>query len=351
MKSRVRIMGMLAATFTVAAGLGAAQTAGAVVLACGQTITQSTTLTADVGPCPAGGIIVGADNITLDLAGHRVFGTAPALDGVGIYLENRRNVTVRNGTVTDFDGGVVIRYGSANTVIGITARDNLGSTNGHATGAAFGDGIAIEASTQNRIINNSTINNGPFSGIGLYQQSDGDHPGFINGPATGNLIQGNVVTGNIACRANNGTCDNDGVRIEPNVGPGNMIVANTVNGNGLDGISLFGGVSGQSVIRNDANGNGVTNGLGDGIRVFGFANIVQENTANNNASGGISVARRTGTSFTALPGAINGRNNQLVRNRASGNRFDLWDSNPNCDNNRWRANIGTVVSPPCTLTP
>jgi hypothetical protein len=48
----------------------------------------------------------------------------------------------------------------------------------------------------------------------------------------------------------------------------------------------------------------------------------------------------------------NGRNNLLLRNTAVGNGlFDLWDSNPGCDNNVWRQNRGQKVSPPCTLNP
>lgn len=41
---------------------------------CGKVITANTTLKDDIGPCPRNGLIVGADNITLDLGGHRLFG-------------------------------------------------------------------------------------------------------------------------------------------------------------------------------------------------------------------------------------------------------------------------------------
>ena len=49
MKSRIRVMGLLACTLTMVTGLGAVEVAGAAVT-CGQTITQSTRLTADLGP-------------------------------------------------------------------------------------------------------------------------------------------------------------------------------------------------------------------------------------------------------------------------------------------------------------
>ncbi len=50
--------------------------AGAAVLSCGQTITQSTVLENDLTGCPNNGIVIGANNITLDLNGHTVAGTA-----------------------------------------------------------------------------------------------------------------------------------------------------------------------------------------------------------------------------------------------------------------------------------
>ncbi|MCA1696970.1 MAG: hypothetical protein LC749_20880, partial [Actinobacteria bacterium] len=63
-------------------------------VACGATITRSTTLTANVGPCHGDGIVVAASNITLDLHGHRVFGdAAPEATGdfAGIRLQRTSN--------------------------------------------------------------------------------------------------------------------------------------------------------------------------------------------------------------------------------------------------------------------
>src|SRR5436309_2045718 len=69
----------------VSAGLGVASllwamtsvvaptAAGASTALCGATITVTTTLTEDVGPCPSDGITIGASNVTLNLGGHTVF--------------------------------------------------------------------------------------------------------------------------------------------------------------------------------------------------------------------------------------------------------------------------------------
>ncbi len=338
---------------TAAASLGSVAPARAAHVACGQVITQSTTLDSDVGPCPNNGIVIGADNITLDLNGHRVFGTPNTGDGAGILLQNRQGVTVRRGTVSDFDGGVVILAGSRNTVAQIAAHNNIGASEGHppATSTLYGDGILVQASSFNTIVANDVNNNGPFSGIGLIR-GDTDHPAIPPGPVTDNLVQGNTVRNNIACRRGP-FCDNDGIRVEPQVGPNNRILSNTVTGNGLDGIALFGFTSGNLVQGNTASGNGFHGAVrGDGIRIFGFGNTIQYNTATNNAAGGVSVARRTGLQGSFPATNPNGRNNVLIRNSAGGNGvFDLWDSNPDCDNNRWSGNTGRRVSPPCTLNP
>ncbi len=43
-----------------------------------------------LGPCTGIGLIVGADNITLNLGGHRVFATTGTGEGAGILLEDRQ---------------------------------------------------------------------------------------------------------------------------------------------------------------------------------------------------------------------------------------------------------------------
>lgn len=355
---RTRRMGTKAAVATGAvfvATLAFVAPAGASHVSCGQTITASTTLDGDVGPCPDNGIVIGADGIALDLNGHRVFGTPEAGDGAGVFVAGRRDVQVRNGTVSNFDGGVVIQGGGQNTVMRVVAEDNTGASEGHppAPGTLYGDGIVIQASSGNSIIDNVARRNGPFSGIGLFERSDSDHP-FPSGPAEDNLVAGNLVEDNVECRRNATTgrvfCDNDGIRLEPEVGPGNVITRNVVQRNGLDGISLFGFTTGNTVSNNQVVANGYRGAVpGDGIRVFGFANQIANNTSLDNARDGISVGRRS----IATPGSLrppNGRDNRIVANETGRNGFrDLYDSNidPPCDNNTWRRNTHQTASPPC----
>ena len=80
-------------------------TAGAHELACGATITSSTKLRADLVDCPGDGLVVGKDNITLDLGRRTVDGTG---NGVGIRLAGRRGVRIVNGTVRQFGIGIAL---------------------------------------------------------------------------------------------------------------------------------------------------------------------------------------------------------------------------------------------------
>jgi parallel beta-helix repeat protein len=343
------------AAVVVAGGLGLVAPAHAAVLSCGQTITQSTVLENDVGPCPSNGIVIGADNVTLDLNGHRVFGRPFSGDRAGVYLRNRTGVTVKNGTVSNFDMGVAIESGSRNTVRNIVARDNIGGVGG--TG---GDGIAILSSRGNRILNNRTHNNAPYSGIGLYSRIDQLHPRQTPaGPARENVIDGNSVTNNIISRnqVNPVGTDNDGIRVE-NDAAFNTFINNQVHGNGLDGIALFADTF-DNVVRNN---NVTRNGFyrteirrGSGIIVFTRAarNVVENNRSTDNADSGIDIRPPILGFVGALDNTI--RFNTAVRNGALpfipnaifGESFDLKDGNANCDDNLWFGNRYRTFNQPC----
>ena len=344
------------AVLTVVSGLGMSAPASAAVLSCGQTITQNTTLENDVGPCTNHGIIVGADGITFNLNGHRIFGTAAVNDKAGVFLLNRTNVTVMNGTVSAFDIGVAIDGGSGNTITGMTARDNIGGS-----GGIGGDGFAIMSSRGNQILNSQAINNGPFSGVGLYSRRDGDHAG-VPAPARDNLIRGNLIHGNIISRdrVSPNSTDNDGIRVE-NDAVFNTFSDNRVTGNGLDGISLFADTADNIVRNNQVDGNGfyrTTARRGSGIIVFtrSTRNLVENNVVTRNADSGIDIRPPLST----FPGATN---NRIVNNQAFGNSalpfipspvfgpsFDLKDGNANCDANVWFANRYRTFNQPCVTT-
>jgi hypothetical protein len=343
MRSRLNraVVALVGASLAGAVTVVTAPAAGAGTALCGTTITTSTTLTEDVGPCPDYGIIIGANNITLDLAGHTIFGIAgQPLDGAGVYVPNKTGVTVRNGTVRHFDGGVVIQGGSGNTVTGIRAFDNIGVFT-TAASADFGEGILIFNSSNNRVISNVAENNGPFGGIDLLGNSD-------NNVVQSNISQNNVVaTDGVFHPGTDGpTQQNDGMRLEtfggaPNF---NVIQNNTLRGNGLDGIAVFPGANDNRIVNNVIERNGMLGNAraGDGIHLFGFVfrTFISGNRVTENARDGI----RIDASPSNPPPALN---NVITRNVSVNNArrplfdpaFDLNDQNRFCDNNSWTQNV------------
>ncbi len=330
---RTRLLGV--ATLVVLAQVavpGLVGTASAAHVGCGTVITQSTTLDSDVGPCPSNGIIVGADNIVLDLNGHRVFGTPNPGEGAGILLEDRTGVTVTNGTVSDFDAGVAILGGGGNTVSKLTVRDNIGTL-----ATDFGDGIMADSSNNNVIEKNVVVHNGPYSGIAFF------------GTSSGNLVEKNLVTDNNICAAvgTRTICQDDGIRLEPGTHD-NTVTKNEVLRNGLDGIAVFRGAPDNVITKNVVDGNGFHVALhrkGDGIRVFpgGDRTLVEKNRVFNNAANGIIVQSQS---------------NRILKNETGGNAaagapntYDLHDTNANCDLNVWRGNTYVTAFPPCTTAP
>jgi parallel beta-helix repeat protein len=81
------------------------------------TLLVNTTLTED----HAGNIVVAADHITLDCGGHTVTGTG---SGIGILLQGRTGIAVKNCHVAGFTNGFVINGSSFNHLVGNTSTDN-----------------------------------------------------------------------------------------------------------------------------------------------------------------------------------------------------------------------------------
>lgn len=322
-----RTLVSIAAAALLSAGLVVGATpASAGHVTCGQTITVDTTLDSNVGPCSTG-LVIGANNVTLDLNGFTLSGTTATGEGPGVDITGRTGVTVRNGTITQFDAGVAITGGSGNTVTSLSLVDNRGSGGGD-----FGDGVAVFSSTGNTISHNRVHNNGPFSGISLIRSSN-------------NLIEHNQIVGN-----NQSPFNTSGIRVENvgfNASNSNTIRHNLVQGSGLDGIQLFAGASDNVV-----SSNSVLQNNRDGITAFAGAsrNVIEDNQVRYNGFGPIAghgiFIRGAAGSFPAPA------NNVIRRNVATNNNvFDLRDGTPNCGTNIWSANQAITGTPPCVFGP
>ena len=120
------------------------------------------------------GIVVSADNVTIDLKGYTISGNGIG-NYYGIYMNRRSNVEIRNGTVRDFVNGIYEDSADGNSHRVINVRvfatpDNgiyLSSSNNLIEGctSSFSDGWGIYAGDGSLLIGNIANNNGQ-SGIG-----------------------------------------------------------------------------------------------------------------------------------------------------------------------------------------
>jgi large repetitive protein len=223
--SRVLVLALVVAGFTV---LGSGQALASHV-SCGDTITTNTTLDSDLVNCPNNGIVIGADNITLDLNGHIVDGDGTLVDpcpegeSCDVGVDNsagHRGVTVEGGSIRQFALGVLVLGAGRNSlrhlsvsrnlfvgiVIGESARTAVERSsitrNGVTTQQA---GMVLFASRDNRIERNLFSGNGN-RGLLAADSADGNrinHNIFANNPEAGvgvvgdrNQVSYNRVVGN-----------------------------------------------------------------------------------------------------------------------------------------------------------
>ena len=163
-----------------------------VTVACGQTLTASTTVGNDLTNCPGDGLVIGAAGITINLNGHTIDGQ---FAGIGIRNDSFADVTIRNGAVTEFNRGVVLAEPASNNEVQDldVARNALsgilasGPASEVAGSAAFDNGsfgIRIQGGAS-RVATSSANNNG---GLGIVSDGSGS-------TVTGNLALSNGSTG------------------------------------------------------------------------------------------------------------------------------------------------------------
>ena len=296
-------------------------------------ITSNTTLSED----HVGNIVVSADGVTLDCAGHSVSGGGT----FGVLLSGRTNVSVKNCDVSGFSHGVGLLNSFNARISGNTSHDNYlagfvlegGSNNILRSNVADGNGwngFQLSFPSNTTLENNVATNNGGTGGIAA-------------GQSNGNIIRGNTSAGN----ANNGIW----------VGASsynNTITGNHTADNGEQGFGFAVGIWLEGAHDSTVSGNDVRYELSFGILLSGGSsgNVVRENEALNNRLAGIvlyqvahnqliaNVARRNGGVGVALNNAseIAVANNTSMENEGPG--FDLLQSNSNTlDHNVSQRNI------------
>lgn len=271
---------------------------------CGDTLTASKTL----GPgdpvtttiCPVDGLLVGADDVVLNLGGRTITGSGV---GSGItILPGFGNVTVTSGTVRAFETGVLApsTFGTLGTPTLTTLQliengTGIDVTGNHLTVVTcvvrYGtvDGIVVHGDAvepdndENLVKSNRAENNG---GHGL--SVTGRKSSILQNVALGNGLDG-IVVNRDAVDPDNGENLVQSNRSERNDGLGlvvtgrkNSILQNVVLRNVLDGFEITGDFATAS--QNQSNYNG-----GEGFNVAGTNHRFTRNIALDNGADGYTV--------------------------------------------------------------
>ncbi|MDA0180706.1 right-handed parallel beta-helix repeat-containing protein [Solirubrobacter phytolaccae] len=265
--------------YVAAAGLlalaapAAAQATGP---ACGATITSDTRLRGDLVDCPADGLVIGADNVTLDLGRRTVDGTGA---GVGIRLAGHRGVKIKGGTVREFGVGLALDGADGNRVSGVTVTGIAGRGIDLVNGSDGNDFTAV-SSTGNRTGFAVTASTG--NRLRLSNLSDNAVTGVLVFGSAKTKVQGNRVVNN----AGNGIAFVEG-------STGNEASANVVQGSVT---SLWIDTSDRNLLTLNK-----VSGGGDGVLVAGAGNVVAGNVIDRSVGGcegcfgyGIGVTAGTG---------------------------------------------------------
>jgi parallel beta-helix repeat protein len=298
-------------------------------VSCGDTITADTTLDSDLVNCPNNGIVIGADEITLNLNGHTIDGDGEPFEpcppgefcDVGLLNDGHDGITVRHGSVREFAVGVFVGRARHNRVLGISSRRNVffgfvvaesarslvRGSSGSGNLPPEGDGMGLFGSHHVRVVDNSFRHNPHNPGIHVVD-------------STNNVVRGNLISRSapgILMEANRNQVRRNRCVRNPAciiVGPGNqnVIARNRVSGGG-DGIAIENG-RGNVVARNvvvDARKTGIYLGLNQ-PPIGGDHTVVRGNRVRGSGDDGFAVREKDDHSL-------------LRRNAAWGNGDDGFD--------------------------
>jgi parallel beta-helix repeat protein len=229
------------------------------VASCGEIVNEDVTLTSDLECGPGDGLIVGANDITINLNGYSITSSDEAgsedpsmnYDGSsGILVPNAQNVAISGlGEVSGFDRGITFMGSSGGQVADIQLANN-------------DIGVLMSGSEGTEVSRNTITNNG----IALI--SDSSNKGVIAfNQVVANLEQGMLVLGS----------------------DDNVVAANNMFGNGENGIYLDIMSNGNTIDFNTVFGHEVGDLNNDGGR---STNVNQNSFGENNNCG------------TSLPGGL-----------------------------------------------
>ena len=325
---------ILGAAFACAIAAAAPASAATDTLSCGDTVTTSVTLSEDLLDCPGDGLVVGADDVTIDLNGHTVSGVWPSS---GIRIEGFDGVTVRDGILRVFNIGVeaidadrltLTNLGGNPELYGLSLQDSDSARISDNTLTALGAGIHAESSDELTVVRNTFpggVGDG-FAFIGTNDSRFADN--LIGGANTSGLFvigDRNRVTRN---QVSGSLSDNIHVMGNDNLVSDNETHAST-------SFSIFVQGDRNTVVRNVASNSDA------GIWASGSSLSLRYNVAQENFTNGIIV--EGATPFVARNVAVgNGQLGITSAEPAAGTRNIAYDNG----DPRQCVNVNCITSPP-----
>lgn len=249
--------------------------AQAATITCGATITVDTTLHADLLNCPNLGLVIGADNIVLDLNGHSLTGDAastgcdyPAVCDVGVdNSAGHHGLTIERGTVRNFSVGLL----ASGEVTDLHLREAALSHN-----QAFG---AVVFASRHSVIERNTFAGNGTSGLVLI---DGVAATVNRNTVTDSRGYGIVPRGVTDSVINNNTLDHNDHGILGDASSRNTVHNNIVTRSGGSSIDFGDGATanriehnhlinnGDGIIGTNANNNVISHNIVTDTGIYGF---------------------------------------------------------------------------------
>lgn len=264
-------------------------------------------------------LVVNADRITIDLAGHAISGILGACDGSAGVTDGgtvRQGVTVKNGTISNFTVGVALGSSTRNQILNLTSSAN----------SEIGINVGVRSLVKGCVVED---NGGYGIIIGEFGQVQdctiiGHDGGFGIFGAGHLLVKDNDVADNLAgiVVGDFGTVafnsSNNNAVSGLFAGDHSLVTGNTTTGNGNAGITAAGLSAISYNVSSDNGGGGIAVGV-DGV-FDGTQSLVTGNTTNNNGGVGVDAA---------CPSTV-------TNNRSSGNGLNYDITGPGCRTNNNR---------------
>jgi parallel beta-helix repeat protein len=260
------LLALLAFAFTGLVSPSKARAQGG--LYCGAIVTQSVTLHHDLYGCVQGGITIARSGVTVDLNGHTITGLG---EGDGIAAAGVTGVTIKNGSVRNFEAG--LRFAG---VTGSLVHDTRFSLNSDAS-------AWVEGSTGNKFLRLTMTENGD-GGFRLIASSKNRIAGStIAGASDAGVGMESLSSYNRLVR-NKVSLAGEGVKIDD--GTGNRVFRNTLSYNGGAGVEVASDAHSTRINENQTNFNGA-----DGIFVEAFGAQINRNRSGCNGGMGINATQ------------------------------------------------------------